>query len=748
METEKNKNINIENNDDNNNNKKENDSYVEIVVKLLIDKFISNTVNIVHSKKLNNSMGIFCFEFIKNVIDSFLCGQFICFEDHKKIILKKKNNNINEDNNKEENNSNNNLNKSIDNNNNNNNNNLNLNLSDSNHHITIDLNTLEPEIKNFIPNHKYFFDNPPKVIHNTWEEIEEPECPTLDRNIHRNIIIDYNKNSEDELINEENSRILSQNQTHLKISDSINNPKKQKIKKNSISINSKNNDNISNDNNNNNNKKENKIPLIDLPSFDLPVEKYENEYIIKNNNLENNKLRKEWEELNLIKLNQQKNEQMKKKKEQQKNSSLNNKKLIDGKKITFDSNGKIIYIKQLPSNNYNNNEFFNSKLTIGPDKIIKGTDIRNFFKTVRKSTIRPTKKFDMKLLRAKITNNPFQDDSSSESNDENNNNKKPTSKHQSRKGSKIIKKLINPKTKKQEIIEYNPINNLDDKFNVKKTKIVIENKDKGEIIAAGQNFDIMNPEVGVRIYNEKGNKKEGGFDFVKKYNKSSLKNYDSLKIDNENNNISKIKTNSFINSSNYLTENNSKTNLNSFINENNYNNNSLFNSDTNLNKIYDLNENNNINYNINNVINNNIIENSASFKSHRNKLFSSNSLFKSYDIKRSYRFMRSDFDDEIKLNKIDNLKNYFNDDNNNNNKLKNIYNNFNTEIIKNQNWGNNNYEQSQLKIPFIKPHRTNHIKELGYKIVSMKLPRNRKLYNGDYEKSKKIVPNNVFDLIN
>jgi len=30
----------------------------------------------------------------------------------------------------------------------------------------------------------------------------------------------------------------------------------------------------------------------------------------------------------------------------------------------------------------------------------------------------------------------------------------------------------------------------------------------------------------------------------------------------------------------------------------------------------------------------------------------------------------------------------------------------------------------------------------------MKLPRNRKLYNGNYEKSKKILPNNVFDLIN
>ena len=97
------------------------------------------------------------------------------------------------------------------------------------------------------------------------------------------------------------------------------------------------------------------------------------------------------------------------------------------------------------------NEFLNNKLTIGESKIIKGTDIRNFLKTVRKSTIHPTKKFDMKLLRAKITNNPFQDDSSSDSNENNNenndknnekNNKKPTSKNQSRKGSKIIKKNI------------------------------------------------------------------------------------------------------------------------------------------------------------------------------------------------------------------------------------------------------------------------------------------------------------------
>ena len=166
-------------------------------------------------------------------------------------------------------------------------------MNKSNHHITIDLNTLEPEIKNFIPNHKYFFYNAPKIIHNTWLEISEPECPKLDRNLHRNIIINNEKNSDDEFINEENSRILSHNQTQIsKISDSNFNPKKQK--KNSII-------NIKNENNN-----ENKISLIEFPSFDLPKEKYENEYVIKNSNFENNKLRKEWEEQTLIKQNQKK----------------------------------------------------------------------------------------------------------------------------------------------------------------------------------------------------------------------------------------------------------------------------------------------------------------------------------------------------------------------------------------------------------------------------------------------------------
>ena len=60
---------------------------------------------------------------------------------------------------------------------------------------------------------------------------------------------------------------------------------------------------------------------------------------------------------------------------------------------------------------------------------------------MRKSTIHPTKKFDMKLLRAKITNNPFQDDSSSDSNENNNENNEKN--ELNKKLKELQKKIIN-----------------------------------------------------------------------------------------------------------------------------------------------------------------------------------------------------------------------------------------------------------------------------------------------------------------
>ena len=66
-----------------------------------------------------------------------------------------------------------------------------------------------------------------------------------------------------------------------------------------------------------------------------------------------------------------------------------------------------------------------------------------------------------------------------------------------------------------------------------------------------------------------------------------------------------------------------------------------------------------------------------------------------------------------------------------NNNLNNINNEimidkFNSNIIKNKNWGTGNDDLNKDKIEFIKPYKSNHIRELGYIIINTKLPRDTK----------------------
>ena len=51
---------------------------------------------------------------------------------------------------------------------------------------------------------------------------------------------------------------------------------------------------------------------------------------------------------------------------------------------------------------------------------------------------------------------------------------------------------------------------------------------------------------------------------------------------------------------------------------------------------------------------------------------------------------------------------------------------FNSNIIKNRNWGSDNENIKSDNNPYIRPHKSNHIRELGYRIVSTKLPRHRR----------------------
>ena len=56
-----------------------------------------------------------------------------------------------------------------------------------------------------------------------------------------------------------------------------------------------------------------------------------------------------------------------------------------------------------------------------------------------------------------------------------------------------------------------------------------------EIQLSGNNFELVKPEIGVIISNENANqKKEGGFDYLKKYNKPSMNEYNKLSYNSQN----------------------------------------------------------------------------------------------------------------------------------------------------------------------------------------------------------------------
>ena len=147
-----------------------------------------------------------------------------------------------------------------------------------------------------------------------------------------------------------------------------------------------------------------------------------------------------------------------------------------------------------------------------------------------------------------------------------------------------------------------------------------------------------------------------------------------------------------------LSKNMSNSNLHSLFDDNYYDNNNN----------YDEN-----NYNINND-NNNIL-----YEKEKN-------LFKN-NLKNRKKLFESQNNENIKKN-IDNI------------------NNFNSQIIRSQNWGTNLYSNpDSYENNYKKPHKTNHIKEMGYKIVTTKLPRERRLYNGNFEKSRDLIKNILFE---
>ena len=426
---------------------------------------------------------------------------------------------------------------------------------------------------------------------------------------------------------------------------------------------------------------------------------------------------------------------------------------LDGKKYTFDSNGKIIKIKSKITIESNlGNEFYWSK------PITK--DIRTFRqsqKIPRKSVNHNMKNrklddFTKGIIPAKSTKNLDSNFNIDEDEEEEKFNKFNNRRSSLKIGKNTIKKI----REESEIIR-NP--NDEDLFK-RKNKLKILEKKNDYIIPSGQNFDIMIPEVGVTIINEKKKKKIGGFNFSEKFNKPSMEEFSKLAFDTEN-----------LNSKRFLSGSLSHKKIL---------------SDSNVNNTNDNNKNNYIGYSKEFNNDNPLIQNAHPIILNKRNSFSQNNIL-NYD---NLNYNKSELMNEIKLSKklnnVINLKSIFNENDENKNfksyknlniksmrptgsnifrrnisgnlfKFKTEENNydiinekkidkFNFKIVKDRNWGLDNDQFNNKNNYFVKPHKNNHIKELGVRIVNIKSPRDRKFaFNNLGNNRKNIDFNNNND---
>lgn len=296
-------------------------------------------------------------------------------------------------------------------------------------------------------------------------------------------------------------------------------------------------------------KEKEKELILEIPGTFIPYEKNENINILINNTEENNLLRKE-RQLKIIEKEEMDKKAKDKKLQKKSSNNISNKK-FNYDKLTFDSEGNVIKIS-LPQVNSFKKDFIIPTPKI-KDKIniltLEKKDTFDKKKPLLASNKKPLKLFDTKLK--------IRDKNSNSSNNKN----------------KEIK------------VEYNPEDKMDEFF-VKSSKKI---KNEPQIIYSGPNFAKISPEIGVIISDndknqssggkekENNNRKVGGFEYIKKYNRPSMNEISNLlsnqKTKNNNKQISSFFNYDYSNNINEKKDEiNNKYNseLNKMNNENNY----------------------------------------------------------------------------------------------------------------------------------------------------------------------------------
>lgn len=493
--------------------------------------------------------------------------------------------------------------------------------------------------------------------------------------------------------------------------------------------------------------------LKELPYEDLPKEKYENKYIIKNDNEENNELRKEREHLIKKKLELKMIQDMQDKKDKLIKFQNRLQRNFDGSKQTFDSEGNILLIHS-PKVDHFINEFKFAKVpSIQNEPQKKNTN--TIITTKTKSQISLPSKNVTKLNN---TNNTSSVNNLKESKSKNDWDNKPVTNPEFKLIFDYIKEVLIPKwlnkpynimnktktngdEKDSERKKYNSspksfkaffgpfLNKYVYKVNVirnpydmmRNNQIFVRNpisKNKRSN-PSGSNFNLISPETGVVIESQINKKKEikdGGFEYIKKYNKPSMYEFSKLVMETSNLNslnsraLSSGLIESKINELNEIK----KANKYNEINKDDYNGYILEFSD-NMNPLFQnaLSINDKENENVDNKDKTEI----EKYKSKDKNIF--REMEEGY-LKSRYNSMNTiNLQKSIKLsNDINNLYSYFEDkDNINNNISKNIDNDKSLKIystirnkkrninINNDNSNKNNIIIYQAPLPVIKAHR-------------------------------------------
>ena len=396
---------------------------------------------------------------------------------------------------------------------------------------------------------------------NTWVYFPEPETPGIDRYSSGaakliNLKIEYNDIKED-LKNKELKNILKRQSSlidnNLILNESIEfdkNEKKEsqkKIKRNKIKRKKK--LNKKEKEKENSKEKEKKIieeKILELSYEDLPKEKYENKYRLINDNEENNELRKEREYIIKKKLELKAIQEMQDKKDKLKRFQDRLQKNFDGSKQTFDPEGKILLIHSPQIDNFVNEfNFVKIPNILNKQKKERSSSLSNLDKIrLSKNNILNEKKNYNKLpqdikeifnyikdiLIPKWQKKLFINYSTEKSDSKQQIEKKKYN------ANKSFKALFGPFLKKY-VFKKNIIHNPVDSLRNNLINIRHENAKKKILNPSGSNFNLIKPETGVVIEDKSNRKKEikdGGFEYIKKYNKPSMYEFSKLVMESSN----------------------------------------------------------------------------------------------------------------------------------------------------------------------------------------------------------------------